>query len=115
MEFGSRTSNGIIESLLGEVASLIGGVQDLIVKDGEVEGKTQADGVSRGKLSLSNLSSGLVGFERLVGGVLAAVANSELGKVTVVVTLPVEEKHKKVRQNAAREAEKSWFVFRGAN
>jgi hypothetical protein len=84
-----RTSNGIIKRLLGEVAGLIGGVQDLIVEDREVEGQTQADGVRGRQLGLSNLGGGLVGLERLVGRVLAAVANSELGKVAVVVTLPV--------------------------
>jgi hypothetical protein len=37
---------------------------------------------------LSNFSSALVGLERGISSTLAAVANSELGKVTVVVTLP---------------------------
>ena len=42
-----HTSDGIIESLLGEVACLIGRVQDLVVKDGEVQSKTKTDGVRR--------------------------------------------------------------------
>ena len=83
------TSNSIIEGLLGEVAGLVGGVEDLVVEDGEVESETQTDGVSGGELGLSNLGSSLVSLERLVGRVLAAVANGELGEVTVVVTLPV--------------------------
>lgn len=83
------TGNGVIESLLGQVASLIGGVQNLVVEDGEVQGETQADGVGGRKLGLSNLSGSLVGVERLVGGVLALVANGELSQVAVVVTLPV--------------------------
>lgn len=82
------TSNGIVEGLLGEVASLIGRVQDLVVEDREVEGETQADRVSRGQLGLSDLGGSLVGLEGLVGRVLAAVAKGELGEVTVVVTLP---------------------------
>lgn len=41
------------------------------------------------KLGLGDLGRGLVGLEGLVGGVLAAVAESELSEVTVVVTLPV--------------------------
>ena len=84
-----RTGNSIIESLLGQVASLVRSVKDLVVEDGEVKGETKADGVGGRKLSLGNLSSSLVGLEGLVGRVLAAVANSELGEVTVVVTLPV--------------------------
>lgn len=72
------------------MASLVGGIQDLVVENGEVEGKTQADRVSGRELGLSNLSSSLVSLEGLVGRVLAAVANGELGEVTVVVTLPVQ-------------------------
>ena len=84
-----RTSNGIVESLLGQLASLVGGVEDLVVEDGEVQGKTETDGVGRGQAGGGDLSSSLVGLERLVGRGLALVANGELGKVTVVVTLPV--------------------------
>jgi hypothetical protein len=83
------TGNGIVESLLGEVASLIRGVEDLVVEDGEVQGETQADGVSGRQLVLGNIGGSLVGLEGLVGGVLALVASSKLGEITVVVTLPV--------------------------
>ena len=83
------TSNGIIESLLGKVASLVGGIENLVVEDGVVEGEAETDGVSGGQLSLSNLGSRLVGLKGLVGRVLALVANGKLGKITVVVTLPI--------------------------
>ena len=73
------------------MASLIGSVQDLVVEDGEVEGKTQADGVGRRQLSLGNLGGSLVGLQGLVGGVLATVANGKLSEVAVVVTLPIIE------------------------
>jgi len=56
------TSNSIIESLLGKVACLVWGVQDLIVENGEVKGKTETDWVSRCKVSLSNLGSVFVSF-----------------------------------------------------
>ena len=82
------TSNSIIESLLGKVARLVWGVEDFIVEHGEVEGKTKANWVSWGKVGLSNLGSVLVGFEGLVGRLLSLVANGELSKVAVVVTLP---------------------------
>lgn len=84
-----HTSNGIIESLLGKVASLVRGVENLIVKDREVEGETQADRVGRRKLALGNIGGSLVGLKGLVGRVLALVASSELGKVAVVVALPL--------------------------
>ena len=85
---GLRTGNSIVESLLGQVASLVGGIEDLVVEDGEVKGKTQADGVRGRQLGLGNFGGSLVGLERLVGGVLALVANGKLGEITVVVTLP---------------------------
>lgn len=44
------------------------------------------------EVGLSDFGSVLVSLERGVGGGLAAVANGELGKVTVVVTLPVDSK-----------------------
>ena len=71
------------------MASLVGGVEDLVVEDGEVQRKTEADRVSGRQLRLGNLGGSLVGLERLVGRVLAAVTNGELGKVAVVVALPV--------------------------
>lgn len=71
------------------MAGLIRGVQDLVVEDGEVEGQAEADGVRGGELRLRNLGGSLVRLKRLVGRILALVANGELGEVAVVVTLPV--------------------------
>jgi hypothetical protein len=71
------------------VASLVGRVQNLVVEDREVKSESETDGVGRGEISLSNLGGVLVSLERLVGGGLALVTKSELGEVTVVVTLPV--------------------------
>ena len=74
--------------MLGEVAGLVGSVQDLVVENGEVEGQTQADGVSGRQLSLGDLGGGLIRVERLVGRLLAAVTDSELREVSVVIALP---------------------------
>lgn len=71
------------------MAGTIGGVQDLVVEDGEVQGETETDGVGGSKVGLGNLSGGLVGLKGSIGGTLATVADGELGKVTVVVTLPI--------------------------
>jgi hypothetical protein len=70
------------------MASLIGRVQDLIVENGEVKGQTQADWVGGSKIGLGNFGGVLVSLEGLVGRLLSLVANSELGEVTVVITLP---------------------------
>jgi hypothetical protein len=56
---------------------------------GELRISTKAEGVGGGEVLGSDLGSSLVSLERLVGRSLALVANSELGKVAVVVTLPV--------------------------
>ena len=84
---GLRTSNGIIESLLGKVASLVWRVKDLVVEDGEVQGKAKTDWVGWSKVALGNLGGGLVSLKGLVGGLLALVANGELSEVAVVITL----------------------------
>lgn len=85
---GFRTSNGIIKSLLGKVASLVWRVEDLVVEDREVQGKAETDWVGWRKIALGNLSGGLVSLKRLVGRLLALVADGELSEVAVVVTLP---------------------------
>ena len=85
---GVELSNGIVESLLSQVARLVGRVEDLVVEDREVQGKTKADGVSGCEVSLSNFGRGLVGFQRFVGRLLALVGSSELSKVSVVVAFP---------------------------
>lgn len=56
--------NGIIECLLGKMASTVGGVKDLIVEDGEVQSETKADGVSGSEIGLGNVGSIL--FAQLV-------------------------------------------------
>jgi hypothetical protein len=106
---GIRTSNGIVESLLGELASLVGRVEDLVVEDGEVQGKTKTDGVGRGEVLGGNLGGSLVSLERLVGGSLALVANGELSKVAVVVTLPVIRTV--VSRDLAQEADKQSYIL----
>lgn len=58
---GVKLGNGIIKCLLGQMASAVGRVQDLVVEDGEVQSQTQADGVSRSEISLSNVGGVLVG------------------------------------------------------
>jgi hypothetical protein len=91
------------------VAGTVWGVEDLVVEDGEVQGKTQANGVSGGKIGLGNIggilsytisgfflqiqklhgSNYLVGLVGSGSRLLALGAGSELGEVAVVVTLPV--------------------------
>ena len=87
---GVELGNGIIESLLGQVASLIRGVEDLIVEDREVQGKTEADWVRGGEIGLSDFGSILVGLKGHVCRALSLLGDGELGKISVVVTLPVE-------------------------
>ena len=55
-----------IADLLGKLARLVGGVEDLVVEHGEVEGEPQSDGVCGLHLGLADLKSVLVGFLRVV-------------------------------------------------
>lgn len=70
------------------MASLVWRVQDLVVKDREVQGKTETDGVGWGKVGLCDLGGRLVSLEGLVRRSLPLVAKGELGEIAVVVTLP---------------------------
>jgi hypothetical protein len=83
-----QLGNSIVECLLGEMAGLVRGVQDLVVKDREVQRETKSDGVGGSKLSLSDFCGSLVSLERLVRRFLALVGSSELSEVAVVVALP---------------------------
>lgn len=87
--FAKLTSDSVIECLLGKVASLIRGVQNLIIEDREVEGETKTDWVGWSKVSLGNFGCVLVSLEGLVGRLLSLITNGELSKVTVVISLPV--------------------------
>lgn len=71
------------------MASLVRRVEDLIVKDGEVERKAETNWMGRCEVGSCDLSGRLVSFQRLVGRIFALVANGELGEIAVVVTLPV--------------------------
>lgn len=57
---GVELSNSVIERLLGEVASTVGRVQNLVVEDGEVESEPKTDGVGRSQLGLSDIGSVLI-------------------------------------------------------
>ena len=70
------------------MACLIRRVQDLIVEDGEVEGKTKADRVCWRKVSLGDFGGVLVSLKGLVGGFLSLVPNGELSKVAVIISFP---------------------------
>jgi hypothetical protein len=68
------------------LASLIGGVQDLVVENGEVKGQTETDGVGGREIS-GDLRGLLVSLKRLVTSILSAISLLELSNITVVVTL----------------------------
>ena len=54
------TSDGVVKRLLGEVASLVGSVEDLVVKNRKVQSEAKTDWMSWGKLSLSDVGGVLV-------------------------------------------------------
>ena len=81
---GVKLGNSIIESLLGDLARSVGGVKDLVVKDGEVKGKTKTDGVCWWKVGSSNSTGCLVGVKGSSGGFLSGVSGLELREVSVL-------------------------------
>lgn len=100
-----KLGDGVVESLLGQVACAVRGVQDLVVKHGEIEGETEADGMGGRELCLCNIGSSLTGWlawhafdqpwvQYLVSLVccgcstLALLARGEFGQVAVIVSLP---------------------------
>lgn len=54
-----KLGDGVVESLLGQVAGTVGRVQDFVVEDREVESQTEADGVGRGELRLGDVGGAL--------------------------------------------------------
>jgi len=90
---GIELGDGVVKRLLGKMASLIRGIEDLVVEHTEVQSETKTDGVRRCKVGLRDLGSSLVRLERLVGRSLALVANSKLGEVTMVITLHLVVEH----------------------
>lgn len=85
-----KLGNSIVEGLFGKMASLVRGVEDLVVEDGEVQGETKSDGVSRSEIGLGNLGSSLVSLQGLVGRFLSLIGSGEFGEVTMIITLPIE-------------------------
>ena len=55
-----------IADLLGKLAGLVGGVEDLVVEDGEVEREAEPDGVGRLHLALGDLERLLVRLLRVL-------------------------------------------------
>lgn len=87
---GIQFGNGIIECLLGKMASTVGRVENFVVEDRKVQGKTKSDWVSSSKLNLCDFSSTLVCFVSRCGSLLSVFTSGEFCKVTVVVTLPMK-------------------------
>ena len=78
-------SNGVVEGLLGELASLLGIVADFIIENGEVEGQSESDGVGGLEVRSGNLLRVVVGIEGIVGGSLVLGVGGVLSNVSVVV------------------------------
>ena len=57
------TGDGVVKGLLGQMTSLVGRVEDLVVEDGEVESQTKTDGMSGREISGSHFSRGFVGLQ----------------------------------------------------
>lgn len=57
------TSDSVVKRLLGKMASLVRGVENLVVEDGEVQCKTEADWMSRSEIRSGDLGGSFVGLQ----------------------------------------------------
>ena len=96
---GVKLGNGIIERLLGKVASLVWRVLDLVVEHGEVEGKTKTDRVGGAQILDGNLRGSLVTLLSGVSSLGAVLGRAELGEVAVVITDPLKRKKKRRKKS----------------
>jgi hypothetical protein len=71
------------------MTSLIRRVENLVVENGEVQGKTKTDWVGRCEVGLRDFGGILVRFKGFVGRTLALVTEGEFGQIAVVISLPV--------------------------
>lgn len=71
------------------MASLIGRIENLIVKDGEIKGQTKADWMSRCEIRLGNLRGILISLQGLIGRLLAPLSRSEFGEITMIISFPL--------------------------
>jgi hypothetical protein len=70
------------------MACAIGTIQNLIIEDREVEGKSKTARVCWRQFSDSNIGGGLVSIEGLVGRVFPLAACGKVSQVEVVTTYP---------------------------
>jgi len=82
--------NSIIESLLGQVAGLGWLIQDFVVEDGEVKGKTESDWVGGLEVLVGDVRGLLVGIEGTGRDGLVAITSCVFGHVSVVVALHLQ-------------------------
>lgn len=85
-----QVPHGLVEGGLGQGDGLFGGIGDLVVEDGEVEGQPQADGVRGLHLLFADVHGLLVGFLGVVYRLLAVVPGGHLGQVSEIVALHLQ-------------------------
>ena len=72
------------------MACALRGVEDLVVEDRELEGKTQTDGVGGREVNKGNVLRCFIGQQRLLCRFLAFSAGLKLCQIAVVVALHLE-------------------------
>ena len=95
MRINTRSSKaaGTSTYSLGELASLLGRVEDLVIEDGEVERQTEANWMRRLHLGLRNFKGLLVSLLRIIQHGRAAVSYGNFGKVPVIIAFHLQVKH----------------------
>lgn len=71
-------------------ACTVGRIEDFIVEYGEVQSETQTNGVCRLKVCHCNITSSFISNQTVFCSLLPVVSCGKLGKIPVVVALPVK-------------------------
>jgi hypothetical protein len=77
-------------------------VQDLVVEDRVIEGKTKTDRVS-GLEGLSFVGGNFVGFLSELNNIFALISSGEFSEITEVITLHLHEEHSGLRVLGVRD------------
>lgn len=96
----------------GPPACTVRGIENFIIKYGEVECQSQADGVSRGELNHGDVARGFVGYQTVLRRLLPVVARGELCQVPVVVSLPEERRENETTYfNLTKQSINPWSAY----
>lgn len=96
----------------GPPACAVGGIEDFIIKYGEVERQSQADGVCRWEFDHGDVACSFVRNQAVLCRLLSVVARGKLCQVPVVVSLPEERRENETTYfNLTKQSINPWSAY----